>query len=143
MKQEVGDKKLNLGPGQYNLDKVEAFPVYKFKESSVFVSKVERVNPKRERKLMKHKSKSMSQILADAIKQRNEDLSDSDTDEDAGGPGPGQYMTLDDGSDFKLIQTPAQHQHFGPTVDRFPRSQKRKMDVPFYDIKKLGYDRKL
>ena len=60
MKQEVGDKKLNLGPGQYNLDKVEAFPVYKFKESSVFVSKVERVNPKRERKLMKHKSKSMS-----------------------------------------------------------------------------------
>jgi hypothetical protein len=38
------DKTLNLGPGQYNLDKIEAFPVYKFKPSSMFASKVERVN---------------------------------------------------------------------------------------------------
>ena len=55
----------------------------------MFASKVERVNPKKERKRMKHKSKSMSQILADAIKQWNEDLSDSETDNEANGPGPG------------------------------------------------------
>ena len=51
-------------------------------------------------------------------------------------------MTLDEGSDFKLMQTPAHHQHFGTTVDRFPK-QKRKMDIPFYDIKKVGHERKL
>jgi hypothetical protein len=30
------------GPGHYNGDKVDVFPIYKYKPSSVFVSKVER-----------------------------------------------------------------------------------------------------
>ena len=30
------------GPGHYNADKVDIFPIYKYKPSSVFVSKVVR-----------------------------------------------------------------------------------------------------
>ena len=30
------------GPGHYNAEKVDIFPIYKYKPSSVFVSKVER-----------------------------------------------------------------------------------------------------
>jgi hypothetical protein len=30
------------GPGHYNADKVDIFPIYKYKPSSVFVSKVAR-----------------------------------------------------------------------------------------------------
>ncbi len=30
------------GPGHYNADKSDIFPIYKYKPSSVFVSKVER-----------------------------------------------------------------------------------------------------
>lgn len=32
------------GPGHYNADKIDIFPIYKYKPSSVFVSKVERNN---------------------------------------------------------------------------------------------------
>lgn len=32
------------GPGHYNADKVDIFPIYKYKPSSVFVSKVARDN---------------------------------------------------------------------------------------------------
>lgn len=34
------------GPGYYNVEKVEVFPIYKYKPSSVFVSKVNRVAQK-------------------------------------------------------------------------------------------------
>jgi Sperm-tail PG-rich repeat len=34
------------GPGHYNAEKVDIFPIYKYKPSSVFVSKVARENGK-------------------------------------------------------------------------------------------------
>lgn len=38
----VPNEKTAPGPGYYNAEKVDVFPIYKYKPSSVFVSKVDR-----------------------------------------------------------------------------------------------------
>jgi len=107
-----------LGPGQYNLDKVEAFPVYKFKPSSMFCSKVERVNYAKESKKAKHgRSGSVMETLKSAMKPAIEE-SDTDSDSDNGVPGPGSYNTMMMNSDFQVNPAPERLQFFGSTVTK-------------------------
>ena len=108
--------KTNLGPGQYNLDKVEAFPVYKFKPSSMFVSKVERVNPRRELKKSR-KTQSVQDMLRQAMKPAIEDDTDTDSSDDNGVPGPGYYQNINQQSDFYVEPIPERLQFFGSTSD--------------------------
>lgn len=75
----------NLGPGQYNVEKSQIIPIYKYKESGVFASKVKRVQsaqqPRRKRIDSARKSlKPNTTMIQDDIK--NDDDSDEDSEED-------------------------------------------------------------
>ena len=45
------NKIMEPGPGSYNVDKVDIFPIYKYKPSSIFVSKVQRETAGKDQKL--------------------------------------------------------------------------------------------
>lgn len=57
-KGERKSEALNPGPGHYQSDKTEIFPIYKYKPSSVFASKVDRVRDSKN--VASLKSKAMS-----------------------------------------------------------------------------------
>ncbi len=111
--------KENLGPGQYNVDKVEAFPVYKFKPSSMFASKVERVNYWKELQRSHRHTNTITDVLRQAMKPAIEDESDTESSDDNGIPGPGYYQNDALPSDFNKNEVPDWLQFFGSTSDWF------------------------
>lgn len=105
----------NLGPGQYNVDKKDIFPIYKFKKNSVFASRVERASNIKLKSIKPKKAK-----LTDL-----DDSSDSDDDNRKNQvPGPGEYGGNYLKSGFILEHKPESLQYFGSTVPRF-QSHKR------------------
>lgn len=100
------------GPGHYNAEKVDIFPIYKYKPSSVFVSKVARDTH--------HKLRGSSQLLMkpqSATAPIDDDYYDEDEDEYA--PGPGSYYNQHASTTFKVKNVPERLQFFGSTVERF------------------------
>lgn len=114
-----GKKQDDIGPGQYNTDKAllnqNIFPIYKFKNSSIFASKVPRMfdNPQR------MKVKYTKRAALSAPRQPNA-FDENDTDEDDGVPGPGFYYNPGTSSDFSIEPYTEKSQYFGSTVERFP-----------------------
>jgi hypothetical protein len=83
------------GPGYYNAEKVDIFPIYKYKPSSVFVSRVGRDNQK---SLKTHSAFPTKNQLSTshngkaAINPLNDDdYYEEDDDDDGKTPGPGAY----------------------------------------------------
>lgn len=130
------DKDLDIAPGQYNLDKVEAFPVYKLKQSASFMSKVNRTTSYAEEMAKQgRKRNSMTQFFRSAM-QNEYDSSDSD---DEAQPGPGAYTTQKY-SDFTVDPTPERLQFFGSKADRFPNQKTAHPNVGpgMYDMKQMA-----
>jgi hypothetical protein len=98
------------GPGYYLAEKVEVVPVYKYKQSSMFASKVDRVGRKMRNSFndnmttgnVKVKSKLVSagvkpqHALSPLYENPNGDMMDDDEyydeDDDGTTPGPGSYF---------------------------------------------------
>jgi len=89
------------------------FPIYKFKNSSVFASNVPRMKGLRKKKEIKSKRAALS-----APRKPNA-LEDMDSDEDDGIPGPGFYHNPGATSDFTIEPYKGRNQYFGSTVERF------------------------
>jgi hypothetical protein len=96
-----------ITPRDYNI-----FPIYKFKNSSVFASKVPRMDKsdKMKVKFGKRGSLSAPKIL-DALTENESD--------DEGVPGPGFYYNPAQTSDFAIEPYTGRNQYFGSTVERF------------------------
>jgi hypothetical protein len=83
------------GPGHYNAEKVDIFPIYKYKPSSVFVSKVARDN--HGKSLKTHSAFPTKNIMSTShqdkspINPLDDDYYDEDDEEDGKTPGPGAY----------------------------------------------------
>jgi hypothetical protein len=89
------------GPGHYQSDKTEIFPIYKYKPSSVFASKVERVRDQKGVSSLKAKqlagrpprSHQGSRPTAATEYEDGNDQDIYEDDEDEGvSPGPGYYF---------------------------------------------------
>ena len=94
--------------------------------SSMFASKVERVNHLKEMKRSKihRKSNSVAEMLKELMKPAIEDDSSSEADSyDNGVPGPGNYAIAQKVSDFNKTDVPERLQFFGSTVDRFKKKK--------------------
>lgn len=119
-KRELGyaSKKESVGPGQYNIDKINIFPIYKFQNSSVFSSKVPRMENQKQKMKYSHKKRaSLSAPKQLSVLQQIE----QDEDDDEGVPGPGYYYNMNTISDFNLEPNTGKNQYFGSTVERFPQ----------------------
>lgn len=128
------DKDIKVGPGDYDTSgKVGAFPVYKFKQSAAFSSKVDRQSSyalETEREARKNNKKNnITSMLRTAMENRKA-LSDEDSESssDDDNPGPGAYQTQKQ-SDFYVEPTPERLQFFGSKADRFQQSVGRKVDT--------------
>lgn len=100
-----------ITPRDYNI-----FPIYKFKNSSVFASKVPRMDKSNKMKVKYGKRASLS-----APKVPNA-LEDNDSEDD-GVPGPGFYYNPSITSDFAIEPYTGRNQYFGSTVERFQRKK--------------------
>jgi hypothetical protein len=107
-----------MTPRDYNI-----FPIYKFKNSSVFASKVPKMHTQ------KQKMKYGKRASLSAPKQPNalDDLNNDSDDE--GAPGPGFYYNPSTISDFTIEPYTGKNQFFGSTVERFQPPK-----VHFYEI---------
>lgn len=115
------------GPGHYNADKVDVFPIYKYKPSSVFVSKVERdQNMKTLKAQHALSNKPLSQQNTSYNMLGNDDDYYEDDEDDGQAPGPGSYFNPRTSTTFKVKQVPERLQFFGSTVERFINKQMEK-----------------
>ena len=105
------------GPGHYNAEKVDIFPIYKYKPSSVFVSKVARETHKGLRSSTHMSGFGLPPKPHTAASQQDDDYYDED-DEDQP-PGPGSYYNPHQSTTFKVKSVPERLQFFGSTVERF------------------------
>jgi hypothetical protein len=124
------NKGIMVGPGQYNSEKQEIFPVYKYKQSSVFASKVQRSfsqhGPKDKKKKPgqrnTHTENAQRSNFSKTQTIANDDDEDEESDselEDTATPGPGYYANHYTNSAFRLKGIPERVQFFGSTVERF------------------------
>jgi hypothetical protein len=127
-------KKNQLGPGHYQVEKTEIFPVYKYKQSSVFASKVERATTVQVKKrsrasfpVGRTRPITSYQNMNSANKDHFAAELSSDDDDDL--PGPGYYGSNENTSAFNPKHVPQRQQFFGSTVARFDSSQKGKSKV--------------
>lgn len=113
--QTIKKKEEVVGPGQYNIDKINIFPIYKFQNSSVFSSKVPRMfnNPSKQKVKYKRRASLSAPKPPNAFDQANES-------DDEGIPGPGFYHNPSVVSDFSKEPYTGKMQYFGSTVERFP-----------------------
>ncbi len=102
------------GPGHYNSHKTDIFPIYKYKQSSVFMSKVERQTGQ---KPPKPKGKPPAKAPAQIMEE--DDYYDEDDDENPIVPGPGHYYNPKLSTTFKQQNVPKSMQFFGSSVERF------------------------
>ena len=115
------------GPGHYNAEKVDIFPIYKYKPSSVFVSKVARETHKGLRSSTHMSGFGLPPKPHTAASQQDDDYYDED-DEDQP-PGPGSYYNPHQSTTFKVKSVPERLQFFGSTVERF-HDQTDKQKIP-------------
>ena len=98
------------------------FPVYKYKQSSVFASRVERGESKGKKSrptTAVHTNASTRKLYsANSMKEFHEDL-DETYESDGVTPGPGYYLDNSKVTCFKKNEIPKKMQFFGSTVDRF------------------------
>ena len=121
--------KESIGPGQYNIDKINIFPIYKFQNSSVFSSKVERMYNGPPKMKVKYPRRPSNSAPRDAgILQHLEN-----DDEDEGIPGPGYYYNPGTNSEFSKEPYTGKMQYFGSTVERFP-NQKVNKAIGYVDL---------
>lgn len=111
---ELVKNKEIIGPGQYNLDRMSLFPIYKFQTSSVFSSKVPRMLNKPQLMKVKYSKKSKS-------KKKSSELVDSDESGDEGVPGPGYYNASNSSSFIKEKSPTKKPQVFVSNTERFPQ----------------------
>ena len=114
----------NLGPGHYEVDKVQIVPGYKMTKSAVFKSRVERATSVQVKKRQKNRIPvgNSRPITAyhNVIKQKVgflETENDDESDEDI--PGPGYYVSNENITAFNPQNVPQRQQFFGSTVARF------------------------
>lgn len=119
-----------IGPGHYQVEKTDIFPIYKYKQSSVFASRVERatsvqVKKRKRANLVVGQTRPITayqHLTKPKIDHFEDDLS---SDEDNKG-GPGYYVNHENISSFNQKVVPPTKQFFGSTVARFDgRRQKR------------------
>jgi Sperm-tail PG-rich repeat len=155
----VGGNDPTPGPGYYLAEKAEVFPLYKYKQSSAFASKVDRTGRRMRNSLtgiggaITHsgaigKSSKTTSALGGGIKSFNplspqgaktetratekdddEDYYEEEVD-DGTTPGPGQYFNNQSSTTFKPKRVPERLQFFGSTVERFNRNAKQLESVP-------------
>ena len=115
----------HLGPGHYQVEKTDIFPIYKYKQSSVFASRVERATSVQVKKRKRPNLPVGRTRPITAYQNMNPKLGhfeaelSSDDDEQ---PGPGYYV-------FNQKPVPSRHQFFGSTVARFGDDHKKKSRV--------------
>jgi len=121
-----------VGPGHYQVEKTDIFPIYKYMQSSVFASKVERATSmqikrrKRGIPVVGHSRPitAYHHLTKPKIEHFEEDLS---SDDDNGGPG--YYINHENLSSFNKNIAPKRKQFFGSTVARFDSEGKKKSKV--------------
>ena len=127
------------------------FPVYKYKQSSVFASKIGR-----EGKRMRNSMSTVGGVITHSVgsinklggiqpfkqlspngglepgQPREEDEEEyyDEDDDDGRTPGPGSYFNPQTSTTFKQKNVPEKHQFFGSTVERFNRNGKQVEQMP-------------
>ncbi|CAI2359206.1 unnamed protein product [Moneuplotes crassus] len=122
-----------VGPGHYQVEKSDIFPIYKYKQSSVFASRVERATSvqikKRKRgNLVVGHSRPITayqHLTKPKVGHFEEDLSSDEDDK----RGPGCYINHENLSSFNQNIAPRRKQFFGSTVARFEGEGKKKSKV--------------
>lgn len=118
-----------VGPGQYNIDKINIFSGYKFRNSSIFSSKVPRMmNSKGSLKSLHNKRASLSAPKTKTAIEQAEETSDEE-----GAPGPGYYNSQSQ-SDFNQEPYTGKMQYFGSTVERFPAKKMQNLGPGNYNV---------
>lgn len=127
-------KQDNVGPGHYQVEKNMMFPIYKYKQSSVFASNVERatsvqVKKRQKNKLPVGKTRPITayhNVLREKMGYVDTELS---SDSDVEQPGPGYYISNENVTAFNPKRVPQRQQFFGSTVARFEDKIKSKAKV--------------
>ena len=127
-------KSNNLGPGHYQVEKTDMFPIYKYKQSSVFASNVERATSVQVKKRAKNnipvgKNRPIT-AYHNVMKEKMgfiETENDEDSEEDH--PGPGYYISNENITAFNPKRVPQRQQFFGSTVARFEDKSRSKNKV--------------
>ena len=112
-----------IGPGHYQVEKTDIFPIYKYKQSSVFASRVERatsvqIKKRRKPNIPVGKSRPITaynHLVKPKLEHFEADLSSDDENQ----PGPGYYVNHENVSSFHSKNVPQRQQFFGSTVARF------------------------
>lgn len=122
-----------VGPGHYQVEKTEMFPIYKYKQSSVFASRVERATSVQIKKRTRHNIPvgrtrpitAYQKMVRGAVGYIGTELS---SDDEGDFPGPGAYNNATVTA-FNPKQVPQRQQFFGSTVARFDDKSKRRDKV--------------
>lgn len=127
-------KQQNLGPGHYQVEKTDMFPIYKYNKSSVFASKVERATSVQVKKRAKNRLPvgqtrpitAYHNVMREKMGFLDTEIADESEEEM---PGPGYYVQNENITSFNPKRVPQRQQFFGSTVARFEDKARAKSKV--------------